>query len=644
MSFKDLDGKLGRWLDFLATFPDFVIKYRRGVQHILPDRASRRPCVGCKHCEKIETKYTWMDDKSTQCDLINEEGQSFNVMAVKTRHSSNKYNDQGLNAILDSLLPVDNWPTTVEEKREAQNSDPILKWVIDQKSLGPERPAREDFSGSGIIKRLLVTNWDLLVLKDGVLYHEWVKPDGHKILQLAIPDNLKQSVLSQMHSDITAGHFAVEKTKERILQRFWWPDMTNSIRNFIDKCDPCIYRNRPHSYPKGKARHCNIGLPNERLDFDICGPLPVSSKGNRWCLTLIDKFTKWTTFIPLVETSAETLAKALINQYFAIFGTYGELYTDQGKNVDGNTIREMAKILQSLKVRTVAFNPRANGSCENRNFSFAQMVAKFTREHPKSWDDLLPLLTLSLNSAVSSTTGYTPAKLHLNRELRLPLDMVNGPSPDQLRLSPVEYVNELRDEMFKVYEFAQQNIESTSAKVQRRWNSRCRPGTYKVGDHIMLKRFSFGKGPKKFKDKWQGPYLVVSVVNDVMYRIQVNDKAKSKYQIVHFDRMKSYTGDNLPCWFSKFKNSGLSENEVVDSNDQSMPPSHEPIIGDVLAADQESTSQTVQASNKESNNTGSPDDSAPASAQKDPDPKALTHTGRPTRNRKEPNRYGNPIK
>lgn len=585
LNFKNLDGKLGRWLNFIATFPDFVIEFRPGVKHILPDRASRRPCDGCRHCERVEAKYIWMEEKSTQTPSSFHDIKSPNIMAVKTKKKI-KSNNKGLEAILNALEPLD-WPTNVKDKKDAQNTDPILKWVIEQKLTSPVRPAWESFSGSGVMKRILVTNWDLLVLHDGVLYHEWITATGSKSLQLVIPEGLKISVLKQMHSDITAGHFGVLKTKQRILQRFWWPCLSESIKSFIDKCDPCAFRNRPHSNAKGAARHCNIGLPNERLDFDICGPLPVSLNQNRWCLTLIDKFTKWTAFIPLKETSAETLAHVLINNYFSVFGTYSEIYTDQGKNVDGNTIRELAKILQSIKVRTIGYHPQANGACEHRNLSFAQMIAKFTRENPRNWDDLLPLLTLSLNSAVSASTGFSPAKLMLARELRLPLDLMNGPVPNQKRLSPVEYVNEVQAEMFKVYDFARDNIQGSSENAQRRWNSRCRPGSYKVGDTILLKRYAFGPGPKKFKDKWQGPYLVVSVVNDVMYRVQTKEKGDN-FKIVHFDRMKSYHGDNYPNWIPKVQKS-ISEAMVSESRSD-VPPSHSSydlVIGDVLASDRQ---------------------------------------------------------
>ena len=158
----------------------------------------------------------------------------------------------------------------------------------------------------------------------------------------------------------------------------------------------------------------------------------------------------------------------------------------------------------------------------------------------------------------------------------------------------------------------------------------------------MLKRFSFGQGPKKFKDKWQGPYLVVSVVNDVMYRIQVNDKGASKYKVVHFDRMKSYTGDNLPNWLSKTQKSLVEEKEVADSNNQSTPPSHDQIIGDVLAADgesQASASGTATQENQVNKGNQASEVSATNSAQSDPEPVPGQDTGRPKRNRKPPNWY-----
>ena len=48
---------------------------------------------------------------------------------------------------------------------------------------------------------------------------------------------------------------------------------------------------------------------------------------------------------------------------------------------------------------------------------------------------------------------------------------------------------------------------------------------------------------------WEGPYLVVSVLSDVTYRIQRRRRAKAK--VIHADRLKPYLGPALRSWISE---------------------------------------------------------------------------------------------
>ena len=45
----------------------------------------------------------------------------------------------------------------------------------------------------------------------------------------------------------------------------------------------------------------------------------------------------------------------------------------------------------------------------------------------------------------------------------------------------------------------------------------------------------------KLQNKWKGPYLIISKLSDVTYRIQESPKGKPK--IIHSDRLKPYTGE-----------------------------------------------------------------------------------------------------
>ena len=57
-----------------------------------------------------------------------------------------------------------------------------------------------------------------------------------------------------------------------------------------------------------------------------------------------------------------------------------------------------------------------------------------------------------------------------------------------------------------------------------------------------------GKSPKLSRP-WEGPYVVVERLNDVVYRIQRGPRAKPK--VVHRDRLWQYRGDACADWFNE---------------------------------------------------------------------------------------------
>ena len=55
------------------------------------------------------------------------------------------------------------------------------------------------------------------------------------------------------------------------------------------------------------------GEPFERVAMGIIGPLPRSTRGNRYILTVVDHFSKHAEAYPIADQEAVTVARAFLN-------------------------------------------------------------------------------------------------------------------------------------------------------------------------------------------------------------------------------------------------------------------------------------------------------------------------------------------
>lgn len=228
-----------------------------------------------------------------------------------------------------------------------------------------------------------------------------------------IPKNHRSSIFRKIHG---LSHPGRKATLELLQKRFVWPSMRRDCCTWVKTCVEC-QRNKVQRHTR--APLSTFQVPSQRfehLNIDIVGPLP-ESKGYRYILTCIDRFSRWPEAIPLTNITAETVASALIAGWIARFGVPLRITSDQGRQFESAIFKDLAKSLGIKLNRTTSYHPQANGIIERWHRTLkAALRSKCTA----NWVDALPTIMLGLRTVVKEDLRASPAEMLYGTSLRLP--------------------------------------------------------------------------------------------------------------------------------------------------------------------------------------------------------------------------------
>ena len=117
---------------------------------------------------------------------------------------------------------------------ESQESDPlqanvgdVKQWQAMDPTLARAREAAEDSESDA---------WVGFYYQNGLLYQKWrpegsVEGDVRACQQLVLPQQCRQIILRLAHDVPMAGHMGISRTKDRILQRYYWPGIFSMLLN-----------------------------------------------------------------------------------------------------------------------------------------------------------------------------------------------------------------------------------------------------------------------------------------------------------------------------------------------------------------------------------------------------------------------------
>ncbi|KAK3100745.1 hypothetical protein FSP39_024575 [Pinctada imbricata] len=196
------------------------------------------------------------------------------------------------------------------------------------------------------------------------------------------------------------------------------------------------------------------------------------------------------------------------------------------------------------QTRTTPYHPASNGQVERFNRTLLQMIRCYVDKGQKHWDEKLPLLLAAYRSTPHPSTGFTPNKLMLGREVHLPKDLMFldiSSLRDPIELS--SYVDRLQDGLSEAHEIAREHLQSMQTRQKKLYDLRSFGNKYTPGDLVYVSKLSRTKGKSpKLQSMWDGPFIVTKQHGPVLYEVRNNTKTT----VVHYDRLKLYKSDSFP--------------------------------------------------------------------------------------------------
>jgi len=150
------------------------------------------------------------------------------------------------------------------------------------------------------------------------------------------------------------GHQGMVRTKARLREKVWWPQMDRQVEDAIRSCHPYQLVG-PRAKPEPVMSSSLPGGPWQEIPVD----LHEISNGEH-LLVVVDYYSRWLEAIPLKKTNAQHVIKSME----AIYRTHGLPETLRSHNGPSFASKEFEVILEYLGIshkKGVLYWPQSNG-------------------------------------------------------------------------------------------------------------------------------------------------------------------------------------------------------------------------------------------------------------------------------------------
>lgn len=391
------------------------------------------------------------------------------------------------------------WEAVGEEKAEepGTSSDAKIFGNFDKTDL----PAW--ISGQQTDLSLIESTYGDTVMKrpDGLIMI--ATDEGNKVY---VPQDKRRNLVMKTHRDMA--HGMVRRVRRVLTGKYIWPKMISEMLSWIAECPEC-----PLAKAKKNIKH-NLYSPSDHrkprsaYGVDFYG-IAKSKRGFVGVLTVNDLFTRWVTFIPVKDSTAETFAQALLERVVFERGAFKTLVSDGANAFVGEVATQLAALLKIDKVETFHY-PQGNATTERNHILLGEFLRLLPADKRDTWDTEIGAAAYAANMCENSSTGFSPFELDCGFQPSAPADLMfqSQPIPTfetetfaKTSQEQKEWIQRIKD----IHKIAKECDQfSKEISIQRLNNPNRSATRFKAGDRVLM---YIPPQPQKGENAWKAKHI-----------------------------------------------------------------------------------------------------------------------------------------
>ena len=246
--------------------------------------------------------------------------------------------------------------------------------------------------------------------------------------------------------------------------------------------------------------------------------------------------------MPIRKANARTILKEFKERIVLRFGTPEVFLSDNGTEFKNRAVDEYLEGIGVYHSTTPPYHPQAN-PVERVNRTLKTRLTAFVENSHAEWDEKLPELAFSLNNAVHSSTGVTPAVLNYGRQPLPPATTRRAQERAALEQRETEARDSWLDRLKDLGPVKKRAATKSAEEHQRQatyYDARRREVKYEVGDLVMKRNRILSSAAQgisaKLAPKYAGPLRITEVTGSNTVKI-VDEHGKNE-EVLHVSHLK----------------------------------------------------------------------------------------------------------